>query len=116
MIKKIISIFVIFFLASMIDANNIEKAERKICIGGGGKFMMLYKQSNYAGEAWKVISSNTCINLISNTTPFISGKSGGPGYTCTVWKNANCGGDSYSVGNSGRNFWDSGAKSMKCPC
>lgn len=86
------------------------------CIFGGGKHLFLNKREMGAGETWKVTSDNTCINLISNTDPFISGNAGGPGYTCTIWAGSNCGGNSMLVSNTVQNFWSEGAWSMKCPC
>lgn len=86
------------------------------CIFGGGKHMFLNKQPKGAGETWKVTSDNTCINLISNSDPFVSGYSGGPAYSCTLWSGTNCGGNSMSVSNTLQEFWSDGAWSLKCPC
>lgn len=84
------------------------------CLKGGGKYIKIYKKLNLKGEAWKVSSNNVCNNLISDTTQFVSGKSGGA-YSCKVYPNNNCKGTPVSLNSSGRNFGFSG-RSMRCPC
>lgn len=97
-----------------INASEVNDIQPRACSIGGGKYLYLYKRLSLRGESWKVSSKSTCVNLISNTTQFLSGQADGS-WTCMVYSNNNCRGQSVGVGKSGRNFGFSG-KSLKCPC
>lgn len=107
-----ISLILNLALNHAISAEEIKQS--KACINGSEKYLFLYKRLNIKGESWKVSSKNTCINLISNTSQFVSGKAGGS-WTCKVYGANNCKGQSVSVNQIGRNFGFSG-RSMRCPC
>lgn len=74
--------------------------------------MYVHKQAS-GGESWKVSSNNVCNNLVSKTTPFISGQSGG-NYYCTVYSQSGCSGSSLTVNGRVKFPWN--ARSMRCSC
>lgn len=99
MYKKLILIFVaVLLFATCSDATHA----------------YVYKQYNAQGARWQVTSNGYCINLITSSTPFISGLGGGT-YTCRFYSNKNCGGSiKTATALNGANFWSGGAWSLKC--
>lgn len=82
------------------------------------RHVQLFKQTNQAGDNFRVNTEGTCINLNSaDGRPFVSGRSGGA-YSCTVWQGRGCptlgSPGPITFGSGGANFWSNGAWSVRC--